>query len=98
MTDPQLGHIGYSPDYRSAPDAGRILTDRLASGDPRVPPPTRASALCVGCGKVVPKKGQRCRNCYDERLRDLIWRNRGLIDFTGFEDIQADIERAERGG
>jgi hypothetical protein len=52
-----------------------------------------------------------CRECDDEqthviigqnrdtieRLRDLVWKNRGVIDFTGFEDIEQGIDRALHG-
>jgi hypothetical protein len=54
---------------------------------------------CEGCGleETGRRLGRYCRDCYEERTRDLVWKNRDVIDFTGFEDIKEDIDRAVRG-
>jgi len=47
--------------------------------------------ICTRCHKMQDKQK---RLNYDRRYRDLVWKNRDVIDFAGYEDIRADLKEA----
>ncbi len=80
----------------------------LISSEPAVPHQTATGPSCGRCGTVGRFSGL-CKPCEQEvdnellrdkleRLRDLVWKNVEVIDFTGFEDIREAIDEARSGG
>lgn len=83
MTDPILGHIGYSPDFVRSESRG--LTEDLLSS---------ISRSLVETPRDIEIKRLRAEL---DRLSELVWENADKIDFTGYEDIKKALEEAQRG-
>ena len=99
-----VGHIGYSPDFKSKP--------KSLPANIRLAPPLdsdgniRSIDLVKHQMSAAEFKALKKRVLIDahdqlleevDRLRDLVWKNFGVIDFTGFEDILEQIEKARDG-